>query len=199
MTGKFVASIIALEIVVAAAGAGAIIRHNHRQSVSAAHDSVAVALAGQVRAVAEAHAAEARADSAHAAAARAERAADALARREAQIVARYRQREGVAPDTCRPVLVLADSALAVADEKADSLQNALRTEKGVSAGLRASLDSVIVAAGRTEAAATLLDHASRPSWRERLTPRLGLGATVGVNPVTGRPAVAAGLTLGWSF
>jgi hypothetical protein len=125
-------------------------------------------------------------------AARAKAAADSIRRARPATVVKYVAVRDSAPADCQPVIEAADQLIASGQAESDSLRSALgHTE--------VALDSVRASLGRLRPAAVALEHASRPSLRERLTPKLGFGAAVGVDPLTRRPATAIGMTLGWTF
>lgn len=194
MTSRIIALVALLVFgVVYATGRSA----SHRLDV--AQDSLAVALKDGARQKSQvdflttrAGQIEARADSeAH--------RADSLAQLSRKAEIRYVVARSAAPDTCKPVLVLADSAIGAAQAETESARTALRLTQEAANGYRTALDTIRPAYDRLRVAAVSVDRATRPGLVARLTPHLGLGVAGGVDVLTRRPAIVTGLTLGWSF
>lgn len=124
----------------------------------------------------------------------------------AKIRSDFIERARVAPDTCGPVIsaaldaiesvTAADSALKL-ELQADQHDKAIVVAQRDSA--REALGKLIVAAHNEIVAATPTTGHRALSLLSRLTPKLGVGAAVGIDPMTNRPAKAVGVTLGWSF
>jgi len=64
--------------------------------------------------------------------------------------------------------------------------------------LRAALSTIVPSAGRLSDVAVRLVEATRPSFLERVIPKVGVGVAAGINPATMKPAVVVGVTLGWN-
>lgn len=150
-------------------------------------------------------AAEARAESAGHRATAAELKARAAERQRDAAVARYRDLAAVAPDTCRPALAAADSALAAEELVSKQLETALTSSQEARSHLRTGLDSAEAALGLLRGAGTPLVASTRsylaavrPSWKERLTPHPHLGVTFGVD-ARGHANTVAGAGFGWGF
>ena len=125
--------------------------------------------------------------------------ADSLARAAHTSEIRYVRVKATAPDTCAAVILAADSALADAQAEADVARSALRFAQDAANDYRTGKDSALASLARLRAAGEAVLGASRPSFLERIRPRLTAGVTAGMNPLTYRPAVVAGVGLGWSF
>lgn len=183
---------------VALAVASATIGHARQGALNAAHDSVTAALKDDSRQkslvdflTTRASLAEARADSEA-------RRADSLAARGRRSEIRYVTLKATAPAPCAPVIAAADSALADAQAEAETARSGLRTAQDAAKDYQAARDTALSALARLTAAATALNTASRPSWRERILPHIGVGGAAGINPI-GRPDAVVGLTVSWSF
>lgn len=173
--------------------------HAQQGTLGAARDSLAAALtdAGRQKNMVDflttrASLAEARADAESA-------RADSLAHVSQKALIRYTSVKATAPDTCALVIAAADSAISTAQAEAEAARNGLRSAQDAAKDYKAARDTALAALARLSVAAGAVQVASAPSWRERVIPRFGVGATIGVNPATGRPAMAAGLTIGWQF
>lgn len=110
-----------------------------------------------------------------------------------------------APDTCRPIIVTADSAIAAQDSTITSLRLGLTLAQEERSKLLTAVDTLTAANARLRASAAnlvsvdaKLDKRSRGSLLLRLLPHPGVGLAAGVNPA-GQPQVVTGITLGWSF
>lgn len=166
-----------------------VVASNHRA------DS-ALALAAQLKASADssAHAsalAKAKADSA-------QRAADHFRGALAQVVK-------TAPDTCKPIVITADSALAADSSTIHSLHASAVADSAQIADLTNSRDSLtsalfdLRASSKTLVQAdTKLSKAAKPSLILRLLPHPGVTVTYGLDQ-HGKPHAVAGISAGWSF
>lgn len=112
-------------------------------------------------------------------------------------------RKMAAPDTCAPFIAAAnartDSALVLLDDAQagmDSLFAANDSLTSANGLLQGTVASLLADGERVDSAGRRVLAASR--W-SRLLPEIGLGATIGVDPVTMAPARAVGLTFSWSF
>jgi hypothetical protein len=191
--------LVAMLAAFALALGGSMLDRRRDGDLKTAHDSLAVALRDGARQrslvdflTSRAAGAEQRADS------EASRA-DSLARVLVPKRARAAQLAATAPDTCRPAL---DAAQVVIDGQQDELAaraQSLVDARSALADTRAALDTLVPSYERLRAAATRLDDVSRPSLRQRLTPRFGVGGAAGIDIVSHRPAAVAGVTLGWTF
>lgn len=107
-----------------------------------------------------------------------------------------------APDTCQPIIVLADSALAAADSVERDLRTALDRSQQSEQSLQAAVDTLVPALQHLRAASTVLVKAdaklSRRALLVRLLPRPGVGVGVGFDG-EGKPRVITGITLSWTF
>ncbi len=110
-----------------------------------------------------------------------------------------------APDTCRPIIIVADSAIAAQDSTITSLRAGLQLAQDERSKLLTAVDTLSAANARLRASAAnlvsvdaKLDKRSRGSLLLRLLPHFGAGIAAGLNPV-GRPDAVTGITLGWSF
>lgn len=193
-----VKQILAVVVTVAVlAVGGSFISRAREGELRTAHDSLTIALRDGARSKAFAEllfergqAAELRADSA-------ERRADSLARVRRVAVARYDTARATAPDTCGPVIAAADSAIGAAQAEAEMARTGLRIAQEATKEYRAALDTLVPAYERLRAAAVAVDRSARPGFLERITPRFGVGAAAGFDPLSRRPAIVVGVTLGW--
>lgn len=190
---------IALGVLAALLIGNTIVNRSGRSALSAAQDSLHVALRLGDNALRAADILGASARAAEARAATADSAATALAHRADRATVVYRTVRESAPTDCAPVIAAADSVISLEHARGDSLTSALQNERKALVDTRDAFDSVSAAYGRLRTAATTLDRAVQPSWREKLVPKFGIGAVAGIDPITRRPATAAGLTLGWTF
>lgn len=166
-------------------GANTIASHARTGELRAAHDSLVIALRNGDRSRALAAFLSTRA-------AQAEQRADSLAHAGRVAHVKYVAVRDAAPAECAPLAAAAEEEIALAHEETQEVRSAL-------GDTRAALDSVRASYDRLRSAAVTLDHVAAPSWRERLVPKLGFGAAAGVDPFTRRPAMAVGVTLGWTF
>jgi hypothetical protein len=190
---------VALGVLLVGLVANSFVNRRQEGALADARDSVVVALRDSERSRAltdlllqRTADAEARADSAEA-------QADTLKRLADVAKVKYDGVKAAAPAVCLPVISAADTLIARVQSRADSLDSALQSEREAVADMHVALDFVRASNARLEAAARVLVNVSAPSWREKLIPRFGVGAAAGVNPVTGRPAAAVGITVGWHF
>lgn len=110
----------------------------------------------------------------------------------------YNAAKAAAPDTCRTVVIAADSALAAADSAlAASERKAMLLELSLSQ-VRPALAQLLPATVQLSTATLQLEKASRPSLLVRLRPKIGFGGSAGVD-VHGKPNVVTGITLSWTF
>jgi hypothetical protein len=126
--------------------------------------------------------------------------ADRQSRLATRLTGQLAQIEKTAPDTCRPIVILADSALAAKDSEIAQKDSALADEKQIEAKLQqanaslyASLTQLSSAAKAEVKVETKLEHRSLLS---KLLPTPGIGVAMGFNPA-GSPQVITGITLGW--
>jgi hypothetical protein len=118
----------------------------------------------------------------------------------------FSQLAKVAPDTCKPVIVIADSALAADSVTIAGLRNVIASDTAAIRHLEYSRDSLRVALTQMETAGKNLAKASiqlvkaskTPFWL-RILPKPSLGCAAGLDPHNGRPASACGITAGWSL
>jgi hypothetical protein len=107
-----------------------------------------------------------------------------------------------APDTCRSVVVLADSALAAADGVTVQLRAALSASQNGERALQTAVDTLLPALQHLRSASSTLvrtvNTQAHRSLMSKLLPHLGAGIAVGVDGV-GAPHLITGITLGWSF
>lgn len=102
------------------------------------------------------------------------------------------------PDTCKPIVILADSALAAKDSalaassaRGDSLSKGLDSTQ-------AALRSVLASQRQLGASASIVAHAAKPSLLSRIVPHPGIGLAAGVD-ANGQPHLITGITFGWTF
>lgn len=190
---------VALAVLALILGANTLTSHRASGELKAAHDSLTVALRAGDHSRMVADLLRTRAAQAAAHADLAEAAAIELARRARRAEVVYRVAVDSAPAECAPVIEAANAVLAIEQARADSLSGALQSVRSSLTDTRAALDSVRGSYERLRTAAVTLDNAVKPSWREKLVPKLGIGGAVGVDPFTRRPATAFGVTLGWTF
>lgn len=190
---------IALGVLAALLIGNTFVNRSSHSAIDAAHDSLQVAIRDGDVATRAATDYMHRADAAEARADAADSAATALAGRATRATVVYRTVRDSAPADCAPVIAAADSAISLEHARGDSLATALQSERSALASTKAASDTVVAAYERLRTAATTLDKAVQPSWREKLVPKLGIGAAAGIDPFTRRPSTAVGVTLGWTF
>jgi hypothetical protein len=127
------------------------------------------------------------------------RFADALVEARAE-VQDARQETKTANAEAGRALVRAAEAETKAAAAADSGQYkpAYEHEKEAVAHLKPALESCIKASRTLDDKSGKLLNASHDSFWKHLTPKLGVGGAVGVNPA-GRPDAVIGITLSWSL
>lgn len=107
-----------------------------------------------------------------------------------------------APDTCRPIILTADSLVAAQDSVIGSLHVALDRSIASERHLQIVVDTLSSSLVRFRTAATTLikadEKVARRSLLAKLLPRPGIGIAAGFDPA-GMPHVLTGITLGWSF
>ncbi len=128
--------------------------------------------------------------------------ANILAARSARLRASYKAAVVVAPDTCKPVIITADSALAAADSVQRQLSLALVASQRSEQALQVAVDTLTKAnMAMITTTATLIKADTKLAHRtllSRLVPHVGGGIAFGVDAV-GAPHLITGVTLGWSF
>lgn len=128
--------------------------------------------------------------------------ANILAARSARLRASYKTVAAIAPDTCRPIVISADSALAAADSAQAALRVALAASQRSEQLLQIAVDTLVPALQTLRSTATTLVKAdtklARRTLLSRLVPHVGGGIAFGID-ATGAPRLITGVTLGWSF
>ncbi len=108
--------------------------------------------------------------------------------------------EKAAPDTCRPIIVTADSALAAKDLVIAQQDSALAADTKIERDLHLEVDTLRVALTTLSSAAKtevkVVAKLTHRSWLVKLLPTPGIGVAAGLNPA-GSPQVITGITLGW--
>lgn len=126
------------------------------------------------------------------------RAEAAEARRKAQAPA-VATIVAQAPDTCAPVIAALEGARELAIETADAWKQAYDTTLAANARLQAAAGPLVDASkGQTEASEHLSD-VSRPSFFQRILPKVGVGVTTGIDPIDRSFHVVVGPSAHWSF
>jgi hypothetical protein len=191
--------LISLAVSIAAiVGVGFLIDARYQDDLSSARADAKAARGIANAAIAVSVIAQDAADSARARADAAELRADSLETRAARSRIVYRTLSQAAPDTCRPALGAADLVIAQKDS--------VIAEKNVAiASLRFALDTTTRALVQLRGATVKLniatehlEKASKRSLFAKLLPRPGAGVAAGVD-AHGRPALIAGITLGYTF
>lgn len=162
---------------------GAYFQHTHNQQLAEARAETYVAVEAYQDARQQALAAEVLAADAESRADSIQQARAAAAPRVAAIVK-------AAPDTCKPVIAALQGQVAQLEAEAQSHKDAFTEQKQATAVLAPAADHVA-------AAATNLANKSKASFWSHLKPDVGLGATAGVDPATGRFAKSVGVTVSW--
>ena len=122
----------------------------------------------------------------------------------------FLERARVAPDTCGPVMAAALDALQSEEDADSALAGELRlTEHDRDTALsqrdsaRAALGRLMVVAAPAALAARDVAQPSAGrrlmSFLGKLSPSVGVGGAIGIDPMTNRPSKTVGLTLGWHF
>lgn len=185
-------------LVLALSGAGLVANKLWTKSLTeqASKTQAALTAAAQFRSIAVAE--KTRAEFEHAAALKSEQRA---ARAEARALALADHADSIAawaPDTCRPYI-------AAQVEARDELQHALNEQKETTGHLMAAAqsDSLAIAAlltglGTATDAAQDLVNSTHRSFFLRILPKVGIGATAGINP-QGKFDTVVGPTLVWTF
>lgn len=126
--------------------------------------------------------------------------ADQKSRLAARLTGSLASLAKAAPDTCRPIVVTADSALAADSAVIAQKDSALAKDKRIEAKLQDSNDSLRVAlSALTQAAHTEVKAVVKQEHRSllaRLLPTPGIGVAAGFTP-QGSPQVLTGITLSW--
>jgi len=166
-----------------AIGMGAYLQYNHNTQLAAArqetYDAVSAYKAAKTEALGYeivALAATSRADSIEQA-----RAKAAPAR--AAVVA-------AAPAPCKPAIDALEAENAQLKEEAAERKDAFAEQKQATAALAPAADHVA-------SAATNLANKSKTSFWSHLKPDVGLGATAGIDPATGKFGKTVGITVSW--
>lgn len=106
------------------------------------------------------------------------------------------------PDTCRPLVILYDSTLAVKDGTEVKLRVALAKSDSMGISLQHAVDTLSAALTELRGAAHALvkadEKVARRSLLLRLLPRPGVGVSAGFDPL-GKPTILYGVHVGWSF
>jgi hypothetical protein len=103
-----------------------------------------------------------------------------------------------APDTCAPVVLAAQIAIAEADSVIDARTREL-AEVLVAQGKDAKrADAAEDALRKLREPAAVLVQATKPNLWKKLRPELFVGAVAGID-ATGKPNAVAGVGLGWKF
>jgi hypothetical protein len=136
-------------------------------------------------------------------AAAATRLADLAEQKSVRLRGSFTATAATAPDTCRLVILAADSALVVQDSAITTLHTALQSAQDARLALTAALDTTTAALAALRVSGTALvhadaalSHAARPSLFTRLLPHPGIGVAIILDP-TGTPRVGVGLALSW--
>lgn len=95
-----------------------------------------------------------------------------------------------APDTCKPVIDALQGENKQLQAELNARKDAFTQQKQATAVLAPAADHV------AEAAHDLV-KASKPSFWSHLKPDVGLGATAGVDPTTGKFGKTVGITVSW--
>lgn len=190
---------IALGLLAAILVGNTFVNRHQDSTVQAAHDSLTVALRDGERQKSLVDFLTTRASQADARADAADSAATVISGRAARATVVYRTVRDSAPADCAPVIAAADSAISLEHARGDSLASALLNERSALADTKVASDSVRASYERLRTAATTLDKAVQPSWRQKLVPKLGFGGAAGIDPFTRRPSTTVGMTLGWTF
>lgn len=107
-----------------------------------------------------------------------------------------------APDTCRPIIITADSALAAKDSVISELNLAIDRSITLDTVTMVANDSLRASLARLSTASTTLVKAdeklSRAQKLKALLPSFGFGESFGVDRA-GQPHLVTGITLGWHF
>ena len=165
-----------------------------RTEVAVANRQADLALEIMQKAISYADSATAIADSA------VKRAEATAARRVAQAPA-VAKIVAAAPDTCAPVIAALEGARDLAVETADAWKQAYDSTAAAAARLKAAGEVVVPAVqAQTEVSEHLAD-ASRPGFFARLVPKVGVNATIGVDPLKPEEGVkkVVGVGVSWSF
>jgi len=183
------------------------------------HEHLAEARGAMWHAQVIAQADSARADSAVRAAARAKIHADSAEARAGRAVVRAQAAERLlaatqaraatvaasAPDTCAPYIAAVEQARDAVMDAGSAWHDAYDAQRIAVGHLRARGDSLASAnatltrtVGDLHRTSDDLAHASKPSFFSHLVPKVGIGATAGIDPFTHRPSTAVGVTLSWS-
>lgn len=184
-------ALVASRSVTAAKAEAAVARKAEQAAVlSAGH---ALAHADSVQRAAEALRVER--DSATARAARFEHSATRLTGKLSAL-------EAAAPDTCRPIIVTADSALAAKDGTIHELHTALDRSVASEASLQSAVDTLRPALIHLRSTSTALVKADAKlasrSWLSKILPHPAIGEAFGVD-AQGQPHLTTAIMLGWSF
>jgi hypothetical protein len=176
-------------------------QHRHAGELEQARTEVAVAnhqadLAIDImsRAISYADSVQALADSAEARANLAAAKQRAQAPRVAAIVA-------AAPDTCQPAIQALQGQLASSQAESESWHDAYDEQKAATARLEAAAGPLVDASQAQTDASQHLSKASKPSFLGRLVPKVGVNATIGVDPLQPEEGIkkVVGVGVSWSF
>jgi chromosome segregation ATPase len=126
--------------------------------------------------------------------------ADRQSRLATRLTGQLAQIEKTAPDTCRPIIITADSALAAKDSEIAQKDSALQAEQKIEQRVQFEADTLRAALTRLSSAAkTEVKAETKVTHRSllaKLIPTPGIGVAAGFNP-SGSPQVITGITLGW--
>lgn len=184
--------------VAAVVWAANLLSKTHTADLHAKQSAAAASITAETKALAASAQYRALAETATAARDSALDRANIAEKRATTLDAKYRVLASVAPDTCRPIVIYADSALAAKDSEAVELRVALRAAQDATSNYKAGLDTLRGASVSLVSSSKDLLVASKPTFVQRITPHVGFGAAVGVD-ATGVPRAILGVTLGWSF
>lgn len=124
-------------------------------------------------------------------AAQAQHAADSIAAVRRQRAPARAAVVAAAPDTCRPAIAALEAEKAELKDENSRLRSAFDDQKKATAALTPTTKEL------AEAAHDLSRKSGGSFWRD-ITPKLGVGATVGLS-TTGGVAAVVGPTLHWDF
>lgn len=162
---------------------GAYFQHTHNAQLAQARAETTIAVEAY-------HAAHTQALGYELVALAAETRADSIEQARAAAAPRVAAIVKAAPDTCKPVIDALQGQVAQLQAEAKGRKDAFSEQKQATAVLAPAADHVAQAA-------TNLVKASKPSFWAHLKPNVGLGATVGVDPASGKFSKTVGVTFGW--
>lgn len=123
----------------------------------------------------------------------------------AELKGRFHEASLVAPDTCKPVILLAGLTIDSLTQLSQTQTARAQADSGRIVTLSVALDSTQTALnsarlslGQLGKAADAVEHAARRSILSAILPHPGYGATAGIDAF-GKPNAVVGFTLSWSF